>query len=470
MKTSAINDGFGRAIRSKRYILLIFLINIAIAALMGFTVSQSIESSLGSSASSETLVDTFDPLWYDGFKAETKDGLAATFDPRNSGLGGVLDAIDSFLSGDIFKRPVAILGAAAMYLVLWSFFTGGLLWRFQLMRRGGTFFGSCGRFFPRFLLLGLLGGVGYYSIFHWGLPPLEDWITEQTREVVDERWMALITLARYVVLVLALALVHVLVTYSRIITVVRDVPLWMTILTPFRALWFFVCHPLRVSGIYLLLGLLFALLVTAYGAFWHFYPDMLPTGSTGGILLALGSGQVLVLGRIFLRCLSLSSHMALYENIRVLPPLTPAIDEQAEANAAEEEAAAFIAAAGVGGAVGGATSTYDPVAQTPSDEAAMDPQTSGSAPSSDDSSDGIRLAAATPQTDEPTPPPYVAAFDTDEKIVQTFDTEAAVIDGVADFSGEEQAGVGEENADDEVDEKDDENRAGEQDDRSQAQL
>lgn len=357
MNTHALRDGFGRAIRSKRYLLLIFVANFAIAAAMSYGVARSIEKSLGSSASAETMVESFDPMWFDGFEVEA-DGLAATFDPRITGVGAVLDALERFLNGEVFSGNSAILGAALLYVLLWSFLTGGLLWRFQLLRGRGSFFGNCGRYFPRLLVLGLLGGFGYFATLYWGLPELRALLEEPMRELVDERRYALYTLAEFGAVLVTFALIDLLMTYSKIITVVRDVRPLLVIFTPFRALWFVICHPLRTLGITLFLAWVLALLSAAYGVFGYFYPNILNVvgltpGSYGGIAILFGAGQLYILGRIFLKLFYLSSHTTLFEAIRVLPPMEPVEDAAAEPG--EEESLAT--AAGVGGASGGASMT-----------------------------------------------------------------------------------------------------------------
>ncbi len=359
MKTHALRDGFGRAIRSKRYLLLIFLANFAIAAAMSYGVARSIEGSLGSSASAETMVDGFDPMWFDGYETEAA-GLAATFDPRITGVGAVFDALEGFLSGKVFTGESAILGAALLYILFWSFLTGGLLWRFQMLRGEGSFFGNCGRYFPGMFVLGLIGGFGYFATFYWGLPELRSLLEEPMRDVVDERQYALYTLAEFGAVLVAFALIDLIVTYSKIITVVRDVRLLLVLFTPFRALWFLVCHPLRTLGLTLFLAWALAILTGAYGVFGHFYPDVLElvgltSGSYGGIAILFGAGQLYILGRIFLKMFYLSSHTTLYEAIRVLPPFEPEDDENRAATAREEDRLAT--AAGVGGASGGATMT-----------------------------------------------------------------------------------------------------------------
>jgi len=319
-KRSALTDGCRRTFRGLRFVFLLYFCNLGIAAVLGYHVFGSLEDSLGDSAASEQMVEEFAPHWYDGFRQDAQ-GLARTFSPAYSGIGALLEPVDAMVSGQIFRRDVALLGAAGLYLLLWTFLGGGLLWYFQRLRREGTFFGHCGRLFLRMLVISVFAAGAFFALYKYGLPWVEATARGFTRDLDDERWYALVVLAKTLLVLLALALVDLLFTYSRVVTVVRNqrfVPFAF-----FRALWFVVTHPLRCLGLYLVITLVWLVLFAAYALFQEFHTRLVDPGTWTGIAVLLGAGQLFILSRVFLKCLVLASHTALYENACGLPAAAP---------------------------------------------------------------------------------------------------------------------------------------------------
>ena len=65
--------------------------------------------------------------WMQEF-SDQATGLGTTFKPTIIGFGAVLDNLSAFL--DDTPRPVVIVGAAAVYIVLWIFVAGGIIDRY----------------------------------------------------------------------------------------------------------------------------------------------------------------------------------------------------------------------------------------------------------------------------------------------------------------------------------------------------
>src|SRR5206468_11606377 len=75
----------------------------------------------------------------------TRRSSDLTFKPTIIGFGAVLDNLSGFL--DDTSRPIVIVGAAAVYIVLWLFVAGGIIDRYARDRatRAHGFFSASGR-------------------------------------------------------------------------------------------------------------------------------------------------------------------------------------------------------------------------------------------------------------------------------------------------------------------------------------
>ena len=92
-------------------------------------------------------------------------GLGETFTPRIIGFGAVASNISAVL--DARPQALVVTGAAAAYLLLWTFLAGGILDRYARNRpiRTAAFFSACGVYFVRFLRLAVFAGLGYWILF-----------------------------------------------------------------------------------------------------------------------------------------------------------------------------------------------------------------------------------------------------------------------------------------------------------------
>ena len=82
---------------------------------------------LGASLAADTAASGVNYDWMQEF-SEQASGLGTTFKPTIIGFGAVLDNLSAFL--DDTPRPVVIVGAASVYVVLWIFVAGGIIDRY----------------------------------------------------------------------------------------------------------------------------------------------------------------------------------------------------------------------------------------------------------------------------------------------------------------------------------------------------
>lgn len=294
--TEAFIAGLKKVNGAKRYVVLAFLINLAIAGVFGRALVSVIEDSLGSSIAGENMKTGFDGLWYGSFSSQAT-GFASTFDPSVTGIGAVFNGLDKFLSGNILDGYSGIITVGLLYLLLWTFFSGGFISIYAAKEERPSFFQQAARFFPRFVILAAISGVLYYLLFHF----VFDWLTEAvdslTRETVDERVHFTYTVLKYLILWDIIWFINLIFDYSKIYTVIHDHKNAFT--APLKAGGIVFKNLFRTYGLYLLTGLCWVLLMFVY---WIIAPGAGQV-SLAGIIFAFLVGQIYIICRISTRCL-----------------------------------------------------------------------------------------------------------------------------------------------------------------------
>jgi hypothetical protein len=315
-KFDALVEGLRGLGQSKRYILLIYVVNLIIAVAIGVGMSNTIENSLGNSARSENMLEGFDDLWNRNF-ANDSDGIASTFDPTVTGIGAIFKSLDSFLQGKILgggsaaggqasNADISIVAIGLIYLTMWTFFSGGLISFYAAKHERPSFFRESARFFPRLLMLGIMAGVIYIAMFRYGFSWLTETVDELTRETLDERVHFTYTILKYLAFWLVLWTVNMVFDYAKILTVIQDP---VNVLgTPLRAAGVVFGHFFKTYGLYLLIGGLWVVMMLFY---WLVAPGAGQSSWTA-ILGAFLIGQLYIVTRIGTRCLFYSSQTAMF--------------------------------------------------------------------------------------------------------------------------------------------------------------
>jgi len=311
-----IREAFGGGLRrvhgAKRYLFLVYAINLVIALALGAVLANAIRTSLGSSLAADNLRRGFDGLWFQGFSAHAR-GLSSTFDPSVVGIGAVFNGLDSFLRGDLFGGYVGIVAVGLLYLLMWTFFSAGFISVYRQESGERSFWAEGARFFPRFLILAILAGILYYVIFHFVFRWLSSGVDALTRNVVDERIAFAYTLIKYLIVWLLVYAVNLTFDYGKILTVVRDHGNALT--APLKALGFVLGNLGRTAGLYVSVGLVWIVLMFVY---WLIAPGA-GQASALAIFGAFLLGQLYIVSRIWTRCLFYGSQTALYEGLATAP-------------------------------------------------------------------------------------------------------------------------------------------------------
>jgi hypothetical protein len=303
---TAIRDGLRRVSASPKLILLLWLVNFAVAIPLTMVMSDQIESSIGASLVHEKLRAGFDIDWYEEF-ADAANDLGKTFSPAVIGVGPFLGNLEAWLDGSLFT---GYTGLGIGYMVLWAFLLGGVLDRFAHAQENLTaerFFSASGRYFLRFLLLMVFSGVLYFVVLTLISPSLFSAIASATRDTTVERTVFFLTAGAYVIVALLLAVVNMAFDYAKISTVLRDHR--NMLVAAGHGFRFILAHPAKTFGLYLALGI-------AALAFLGLYALIAPganQASAAGVIAAFVVGQIFLVVKLITRLTFFGGQMALYE-------------------------------------------------------------------------------------------------------------------------------------------------------------
>ena len=304
--TAAFVDGIGRVARAPAILLGVWLMTLALSVPLAFGVREAVAAHLGSSLEAETAAAGVNHDWMQEFALQSS-GAGATLGPRIIGFAAVVDNLSAFLDRD--ARPFAVVAAAAAYLVLWIFVSGGILDRYARDRAAHThgFFAACGVFFVRFLRLGLAAALVYGLL----LGSVHPWLfgsvyPDLTREMTSERAALLVRAVLYLAFLAPLALANLLFDYAKVRAVVED-RRSMTIAL-LGAARFLRRNGAAAAALYLLDAALFAVVLAAYAL-------VAPGAGSAGWAMwaAFGVGQLYVAARLWVKLVFWASATALFQ-------------------------------------------------------------------------------------------------------------------------------------------------------------
>ena len=219
---AAFREGIRRVNGAPMVVVGVFALTLAVALPLSYVMRSLIEAHLGASMAADTAAAGTNYDWWQEFTAQGS-GLATTFIPAITGFGAVLENLSSLL--DNAKLTPVITAVTAIWLLLWSFMSGGIIDRFARARRTRShgFFGACGMHVWRLLRLGLAALAVYGFLFGY----VHTWIFTDgyprwTRDVTVERSAFAIRLACYAVFGGLLILCSVIFDYARVRIVVED--------------------------------------------------------------------------------------------------------------------------------------------------------------------------------------------------------------------------------------------------------
>lgn len=330
----AFAQGLRSVARSWGLVVLLFAVNLGIAALLAAPLAAILERDLQKRESAVTMMYSVDGAWWSQWN-DAQSGWTKAFSPEIVGVGFAFRNLDLLLrgelplgllraprsDGDAGEEPAEpgvdrlILGLAALYLLLQTFLLGGVLGVLRSEEGRWTLRGvlhGSGFYFGRLCRVALLALVADYLLFRLNAP-FARWADAQAREAVSENAAMAWALGRHALLLLAILGVHLLSSYAKVIVVLEERS--SALLAWLSALGFCAANAARTAGHYLLVVASGAALV----ALWAWLDGGLATTGYRSQLLALALAQGLVLARIALRLSLLGGQLALYRRRTALP-------------------------------------------------------------------------------------------------------------------------------------------------------
>jgi hypothetical protein len=304
---AALLEGIRRVNRTPAVCLGVWALTVLVSLPLAAAMRDRLQTSFGSSLAADTAATGVNYDWMQEFMSDAS-GLATTFKPAVIGFASVLDNLSAFLDND--RPPVAIVGAAAVYLAIWIFLAGGIIDRYarQRVTHAHGFFAASGVFFFRFLRLAVVMAVVYGLLFGVLHPWLFDRLFPRlTREMTVERTAFVIRVGLYAVFGGALAACNIVFDYAKVRAVVEDrrSMLGATV----AAIRFIRRNVSAAAGLYLMDVLLFALVLGAYAL-------VAPGAGNSGWSIWLGFllGQGYVVARLWVKLVFWASETALFQN------------------------------------------------------------------------------------------------------------------------------------------------------------
>jgi len=284
----------------------VYALTVAAAVPFAVVLRGDIEAHLGRSLVAHTVADGVSYDWWQEFLTQAS-GIGSTFTPAIVGFASTLDHLSGVL--DAQGEAVPIAGLVAVYLVTWTFVSGGILDRYARRRATGAygFFGAAGACFWRLLRLGLVAALVYALLFayvHRWL--LDDAYDRLTRDLTAERLVFAWRVALYALFGALLVAVNVVFDYAKIRLVVED---RRSALGALRAALAFVTrHTDRVLALYAANALLFVLLIAGWAA-------AAPGAGRAGwtMWVAFAGAQLYVLARLVVKLQFMASQTALFQ-------------------------------------------------------------------------------------------------------------------------------------------------------------
>jgi hypothetical protein len=303
---AAWRDGVRRVLRAPAIFAGVWIGTVLVTLPLVVGVRAMLEQHLGSSLEADAAASGVNYDWMQAF-GDQAAGVGVTFKPTIIGFGAVLDNLSGFV--DNVRRPVVILGAAAAYIVLWTFAAGGIIDRYARDRaiRSHGFFAASGVFFFRFARLAAMIAVVYGFLFGYVHPWLFDRVYSRVvYEVSAERTAFFVRVVFYVAFGVALAMCNLIFDYAKVRAVVEDRRSMVGAVA--AALGFIRRNAAAVIALYVVD---FALFLGAIAVYSVIVPAV---GRAGWMTwIAFAVGQLYILARLIVKLVFWASETALFQ-------------------------------------------------------------------------------------------------------------------------------------------------------------
>lgn len=273
----SLSAGLGRTRTNKRVLLLYWLSNLAIAAIVVAPIAAVLATVLDGRLESVRLFRNLDGDW-------------------------IVETFLRFTSAPFSVLPALGLVIAALYLLFSTFLAGGAI--AMLYREDDSFFAACARYFPRFFRILLVSVIFYAVAFaimralggaheHWAVDSMSD------AAVTSTNW--LVRLVAFVLFVF----VNAIFDYAKIACVVEDRKALASTRRALVFLWRNFGSFAAVLAIVTVIGL-------AALALYSVISELIGQASMAAVLVLFLVRQIYIAARFWIRLWTWSSEMALY--------------------------------------------------------------------------------------------------------------------------------------------------------------
>ena len=300
-------EGMRRVNRAPAVLLGVWALTLLVSLPLASVLRGMLAQHLGRSLAADTAASGVNYDWMQEFSDQAA-GLGVTFKPTIIGFGAVLDNLSAFM--DDTERPLVIVGAASLYILLWIFVAGGVIDRYARDRATRTheFFASSGVFFFRFLRLAVVQWIVYALLFGSLHPWLFDRLyPRMTHETSVERTAFVVRVALYLVFGVLVAAATMIFDYAKVRAVVEDRRSMLGAIG--GALGFIRRNCAAAVSLFLANFALFVIVVGLYAL-------VAPGAGRTGVLMWIGFaiGQLYVIGRLWVKLVFWASETALFQN------------------------------------------------------------------------------------------------------------------------------------------------------------
>ena len=320
--------GFRTLRRSLSLIPVLFAANLALAALLAIPLGLALERELRSTDAAARMTTGFDYDWWSEW-SQRQAGYARHLSPELLGLGFAAKNLELLLTGSLpaglFTGAVAprppgtpdrsldplVLGLGLVSWLVQLCVTGGVLGVFRAPQGRFTmrgFLHGSGFYAGRLLRIGLLAlGLAGLVFVTWA--PLSQLAEARAREAISETTALGLSFARYALLLVALAFVHMASSYAKVILVVEERQ--SAVLAFLSGLGLCVRNLGSASLQYLGVAVVGGVLLAVWGLLESVFE---PTGFRTQLVFFVAA-EALVASRIGLRLWLLASQAALHRRV-----------------------------------------------------------------------------------------------------------------------------------------------------------
>lgn len=313
----ALIGGVGDVLRAPALITMSVAAMLIIAAPFGAALGVRVQQSLAHRQPVAEDATEIDADWWQEF-LERATGMATTFTPAIIGFAAPLDNLSSLLDG--VRRPRILMLPIAIATVSWAFIWGAAFDRFAHGRHGAGIWRAGTRLLVPYIAISALAAALVLTLYYTVHPLLFGALGDRLQmSVAGEPTAFTLRLVLYAIFGSLLVSIGIVADYARVRLALSP---RVATTSAIAESWRFVRgHAMPVFGLYIATGVLFVLLLAAYGAL-EIAGDVDVAGWRG-----IAIAQAYILARIVIRLTFAASELRLYHALAPValdrPPHVP---------------------------------------------------------------------------------------------------------------------------------------------------